>query len=95
VPASAHREAALRVWNELATISCAGVGVECATFLPRVAKVPVGLNELGVNPGRIALLLRNSVAFVESALAVCRPGAFAVPIDWHFTAREIEALLDD
>lgn len=70
--------------------------VDPQTFQSHVARVAGGLETLGVGAGdRVALLLRNGVAFVEITIAVGRLGAFAVPINWHFTRGEIDLLLDD
>ncbi|WP_052129347.1 AMP-binding protein [Sphingomonas sp. 35-24ZXX] len=79
-----------------AQISCSGSGVKGATFDAQVARVSGGLAVLGIGPGdRVALILHNSVEFVEITMAVGRLGAFAVPINWHFALPEIEMLLDD
>lgn len=79
-----------------AQISCSGSRVDGATFDARVARVSGGLAKLGIEPGdRIALILHNSIEFVEITMAVGGLGAFAVPINWHFALPEIELLLDD
>ena len=55
-----------------------------------------GLSELGVGAGdRVALLLRNSIEFLEASIATVPLGANAVPINWHWRGEEIAYLLSD
>ena len=62
----------------------------------RVDKAAEALRRLGVKPGdSVCMLLRNDIAFVESAYAAMRLGAYGVPINWHFKPEEIEYILKD
>jgi len=55
-----------------------------------------GLRELGVGEGdRVALLLRNSIEFLEASVATVPLGAAAVPINWHWRGEEIAYALTD
>jgi long-chain acyl-CoA synthetase len=55
-----------------------------------------GLHELGIGAGdRIALLLRNSIEFLEASIATVPLGASAVPINWHWRGDEIAHVLLD
>jgi len=55
-----------------------------------------GLSQLGVGAGdRVALLLRNSIEFLESSIATVPLGASAVPINWHWRGEEIAHVLSD
>ncbi|MHB8531098.1 MAG: AMP-binding protein, partial [Solirubrobacteraceae bacterium] len=55
-----------------------------------------GLHELGVGAGdRVALLLRNSLEFLEASIATVPLGASAVPINWHWRGDEIAHVLTD
>ncbi|HTU78492.1 MAG TPA: AMP-binding protein [Solirubrobacteraceae bacterium] len=55
-----------------------------------------GLVELGVGPGdRVALLLHNSIEFVQASLATVPVGAVRVPINWHWRAEEVAYVLAD
>ncbi len=55
-----------------------------------------GLADLGVGPGdRVALLLRNSIEFLEASIATVPLGAAAVPINWHWRSEEIAHVLAD
>src|SRR5687767_8329664 len=77
-------------------IECGGVGLSREELLDNAARVASGLTALGAGPGdRVAMLLRNSVEFIEISNAVGRIGAYSVPINWHFRPGEIEAMLDD
>jgi long-chain acyl-CoA synthetase len=62
------------------------------------ARVARGYSEVGIEPGagdRIALLLRNDIAFVEATLGAAALGAVPVPINWHWKAQEVGYLLRD
>ena len=55
-----------------------------------------GLAGLGVGAGdRVALLLRNSIEFLEASIATVPLGASAVPINWHWRGEEIAHVLSD
>ena len=44
---------------------------------------------------RVALLLRNSIEFLEASIATVPLGASAVPINWHWRGEEIAHVLSD
>lgn len=70
--------------------------LERDVLMHNAAQVAGGLEALGVMAGdRVALLLRNSIEFIETTLGIGMIGAFTVPINWHFTASEIGDLLQD
>jgi long-chain acyl-CoA synthetase len=55
-----------------------------------------GLSQLGIGAGdRVALLLRNSIEFLEASIATVPLGASAVPINWHWRGEEIAHVLTD
>jgi long-chain acyl-CoA synthetase len=55
-----------------------------------------GLTGFGVAAGdRVALLLRNSIEFLEASIATAPIGASAVPINWHWRGDEIAHVLHD
>jgi long-chain acyl-CoA synthetase len=59
-------------------------------------KAARGLAELGVGAGdRVALLLRNSIEFLQASIATVPLGASAVPINWHWRGEEIAHVLSD
>ncbi|HMD52807.1 MAG TPA: AMP-binding protein, partial [Solirubrobacteraceae bacterium] len=59
-------------------------------------RVSRGLHELGVGEGdRVALLLHNSIEFLQASIATVPLGASAVPINWHWRGDEIAHVLLD
>jgi long-chain acyl-CoA synthetase len=79
------------------------IGVRCGerfTSYPdlfaRALRATRGLHELGIGAGdRVALLLRNSIEFLEASIATVPLGASAVPINWHWRGDEIAHVLLD
>ena len=79
------------------------IGVRCGErFLSypqlfgHALRATTGLSELGVGAGdRVALLLRNSIEFLEASIATVPLGASAVPINWHWRGEEIAHVLSD
>jgi long-chain acyl-CoA synthetase len=62
----------------------------------RALRATRGLHELGIGSGdRVALLLRNSLEFLEASIATVPLGASAVPVNWHWRADEIAHVLSD
>ncbi len=84
-------------------MSEAQIGVRCGArfttyedLFARALRATRGLSELGIGPGdRVALLLRNSIEFLEASLATVPLGASSVPINWHWRADEIAYVLAD
>ncbi|HEV3045839.1 MAG TPA: AMP-binding protein [Solirubrobacteraceae bacterium] len=81
----------------------AAVGVRCGSrfttypeLYDRALRAASGLHELGVGAGdRVALLLRNSVEFIEASVATVPLGAAKVPINWHWRGEEVAYVLAD
>jgi long-chain acyl-CoA synthetase len=62
----------------------------------RVARTASGLHRLGVSQGdSVCILMRNDIAFIETAYAAMRLGAYGVPVNWHFKPEEINYILRD
>lgn len=62
----------------------------------RARQAAGGFARLGLGAGdTVALLMRNDLAFLEASLAATHIGAYAVPLNWHATAAEIEYVLED
>ena len=60
------------------------------------ARAAGGLAALGVGEDdSVALMLRNDFATFEVNMAAGQLGAYAVPINWHFTAEEAGYILAD
>jgi long-chain acyl-CoA synthetase len=79
------------------------IGVRCGerfTTYPelfdRALRATRGLDGLGIGAGdRVAVLLRNSIEFLEASIATVPLGASAVPINWHWRGEEIAHVLSD
>ena len=79
------------------------IGVRCdgrfSTYpdlFARALRATRGLHELGIGAGdRVALLLRNSIEFLEASIATVPLGASAVPINWHWRGEEVAHVLLD
>jgi long-chain acyl-CoA synthetase len=55
-----------------------------------------GFAGIGLGPGdAVAILMRNDIAFLEASFAALGIGAYAVPINWHATPREVDYILKD
>ena len=62
----------------------------------RVLRAAGGFRGLGIGPNdAVALMLRNDFAFLEAAMAANHAGAYAVPVNWHYTADEAGYVLRD
>ena len=65
-------------------------------LLERAARAASGFHALGIGEnGAVALLLRNDFAFFEGAFGAGIVGAYAVPVNWHFTAEEAGYIIAD
>jgi long-chain acyl-CoA synthetase len=79
------------------------IGVRCGSrfttyedLFGRALRATRGLHESGIGAGdRVALLLRNSIEFLEASIATVPLGASAVPINWHWRGEEIAHVLRD
>jgi long-chain acyl-CoA synthetase len=70
--------------------------VALAELHARAARAATGLKTLGIGEGgAVALMLRNDFAFFEASLAAGLVGAYATPLNWHFTAEEAGYILRD
>jgi long-chain acyl-CoA synthetase len=79
-----------------AALASGNRALDPAAFDGRVLRAASGLSTLGVRQGDcVALLMRNDFAFLEASLAAVRIGAYAVPINWHFTGEEVTYILGD
>src|SRR5712691_9064009 len=62
----------------------------------RVQRMAGGLAALGVGRGDcVAILMRNDIPFLVASYGAIALGAFAVPINWHFKADEVDYVLRD
>ena len=63
-------------------------------ILANAGRAAGGLRALGVADS-VALMLRNDFATFEINMAAGHLGAYAVPINWHFTSEEAGYILAD
>src|ERR1700758_2287841 len=81
---------------EESCVRCADRSRTYPELFARSLRLAAGLAELGVGAGdRIALLLRNSIEFLEASIATVPLGASAVPINWHWRHDEVAHVLGD
>src|SRR6516164_9243618 len=67
-----------------------------AEVADRADRIANGLSRLGVRQGNcVCMLMRNDIAFIESAYAAMQLGAYGVPVNWHFKPEEIDYILRD
>lgn len=79
-----------------ARVIAGGRDVALAAVQARAARAARGLRALGIGEGgAVALMLRNDFAFFEATLAAGLVGAYATPLNWHFTAEEAGYILAD
>src|SRR5262245_56447535 len=65
-------------------------------LLARVQRAATGFDALGIGENSaVAMVLRNDFAFFEAAMAAALVGAYAVPVNWHFTAEEAGYVIAD
>ena len=77
-------------------VRCGGRFSSYPDLFGRALRATRGLHELGIGAGdRVALLLRNSIEFLEASIATVPLGASAVPINWHWRGDEIAHVLLD
>ena len=79
----------------MATIVCGERRIDATELDRRIASAATGLGSMGVGSAGVALCLRNDIEFYEASLAAGALGAYAIPINWHFTADEVRYILTD
>lgn len=88
------RRAALRHGDRTAIV-CGDVTWSYAALADEVERLAAGLRGLGLAPGdRVAILARNSHAFVALRFAIARADAVLVPINFMLTAADVRYILD-
>ena len=79
-----------------ALITCGRFGRTLPEVQDRAARLATALAGVGVGPGdRVAIVMRNDVAFLEVTLAAGLIGAAPVPINWHWTGDDLAHALSD
>jgi long-chain acyl-CoA synthetase len=77
-------------------VRCGEVGRSHTDLRQRAAQVAAGLRAAGIAAGeRVAVMLRNSVEFLEISAGIGMAGAQPVPVNWHWRGQELGYLLAD
>src|SRR5205807_972534 len=77
-------------------VRCGGSEAGYPELFGAALRASSGLAALGIGAGdRVALLLRNSLEFLQASIATVPLGASAVPINWHWRGAEIAHVLRD
>lgn len=65
-------------------------------FFLRASKAASVIEGFGVKKGDgVAVYLRNEIAFFEAVMGTGMLGAYAIPVNWHYTADEAAYLFND
>jgi long-chain acyl-CoA synthetase len=79
-----------------ATVHIGARSRSCAEIEERGARAATGFAAAGVGAGdAIALLMRNDYPLLEASVGARLLGAYAVPLNWHFSAAEIDYVIHD
>ncbi len=77
-------------------VRCGGRSSTYPELFEHARRAARGLSELGIGAGdRVALLLRNSIEYLEASIATVPLGASAVPLNWHCSGEELAYVLAD
>jgi len=77
-------------------VRCGGSEASYPELFGAALRASSALASLGVGAGdRVALLLRNSLEFLQASIATVPLGASAVPVNWHWRGEEIAHVLSD
>jgi long-chain acyl-CoA synthetase len=68
----------------------------CVEIEERGARAATGFAGAGVGAGdAVALLVRNDYPLLEASVGARLLGAYAIPLNWHFSAAEIDYVIHD
>lgn len=77
-------------------VRCADVERSYPEIAERISRMTGVLRAHAIGPGdNVALMLWNSIEFLELSAAIAAVGANPVPINWHLRASEVQYLLQD
>jgi long-chain acyl-CoA synthetase len=81
---------------DLVALQDQGGSITYAELDRRTTELANGLIRMGVQPGdRVALLDKNSSAYLELMLALGKAGAVAAPVNWRLAPPEVRAVVHD
>jgi long-chain acyl-CoA synthetase len=87
---------ARRIPRAIAIIERDRIELGYGQLAERVQRLAAGLVHLGVQPGaRVALVAKNSAAYIEVLYACWTLGAAAIPVNARLHPREVAFILDD
>ena len=82
--------------DRLALVEPDGTEYTAAALLAACNQVAHGLRALGLSKGdTVAVMMPNSAAVVQVALAAAQTGLYITPINWHLVAPEVAFILED
>lgn len=77
-------------------ITISGATIPRQLIEERSLKLANALVHAGIKEGDvIAAFMRNHQSYLETILACRRLGVYYCPVNWHFTAREVQYILED
>lgn len=80
-----------RLRPDAEALVCADLRLTWAGLADRVLRLAGGLREVGVGPDTIvALMMKNSAAFVELLYAISHLGAVALPLNFRLSTQELD-----
>ncbi|HEX3917551.1 MAG TPA: acyl-CoA synthetase [Caulobacteraceae bacterium] len=80
----------------MAEIASGARRISSEQLLDRAWRAASGLASLGVGKGdTVAIYLRNDFPFLEASFAAGRLGAYATPVNWHYTEDEARYLFEN
>ena len=79
-----------------ALITCGHLERTLPELRERAARLATALDDAGIRSGdRVAIVMRNDIAFLEVTVAAGLLGAAPVPINWHWTGDDLAHALRD
>lgn len=82
--------------SDVAMLRCNTVERSYDELHARAARIAAGLRGLGIAAGdNVAIVLGNSVEFLEVTTGIALAGANPVPVNWHWKSEELHYLFDN
>ncbi len=82
--------------SDIPMIRCGTVARSHNEVQERAARITAGLGSLGVAKGdNVAIIMANSVEFLEVTAGIALVGANPVPVNWHWKSEELGYLLSN
>ena len=82
--------------SDIPMIRCGTVATIAQQVQERAARITAGLGSLGIAAGdNVAIMMANSVEFLEVTAGIALTGANPVPVNWHWKSEELGYLLSN